>query len=129
MKKLLIIFLSTITLLSPKVIHADEVNIGEKFFNRNITTFEFSEDMQLSLFINPIIWNIYVFAGIIIFFVLLYGGFLFIMGASSGDEKKLAQSKQALTWGMIGLIVVFSSFWIIQIVQIFTGLNILNPDI
>lgn len=82
----------------------------------------------LSELYNPIIWNAYVAAGLISFLVLLGGGFLFIMGAGQADGKKIAQSKQAITWGFVGFLVIFSSFWIIQIIKILTGVDILGGD-
>lgn len=53
---------------------------------------------------------------------------MYIMGAGQADNKKIDQGKQAFTWGLIGLIIVFSSFWIIQIVKIITGLDILSGE-
>jgi len=101
------------------------VDIGAAF-GQNTANFTFGPNLTLSFFITPLIWNAFVITGVGVFFVLLYGGFLYIMGAGQGDNKKIDQAKQAFTWGLIGLIVVFSSFWLIQIVKIFTGLNIIS---
>lgn len=104
------------------------VNIWQEFGNKTLNTLQLDKNSQLSVLTTPLIWNIYILAGIAIFFVLIYGGFMYIMGAGQADNKKIDQGKQAFTWGLIGLIIVFSSFWIIQIVKIITGLDILSGE-
>jgi hypothetical protein len=69
--------------------------------------------------------NIFTVAGIIAFALLILGGFGFIVGSGAGDTKQMEQGKKALTGASIGLIVIFGSFWIIQIVEKLTGLPLL----
>lgn len=73
--------------------------------------------------INAILPNVYVAAGVIIFFMFILGGFNVISGAS--DSHKMEEGKKTITFAIIGLLVVFGSYWIIQIIQIVTGLEIL----
>lgn len=73
--------------------------------------------------INTILPNVYVAAGVIIFFMFILGGFSVISGAS--DSHKMEEGKKTITFAIIGLLVVFGSYWIIQIIQIVTGLEIL----
>ena len=77
--------------------------------------------------VNVIIRNAYVLAGIITLLLLVFGGFTFIIGAGSGDTKKLEQGKQAITGAVIGLIIVVTSYWIVQIVGLVTGVPLLTP--
>lgn len=76
--------------------------------------------------VNVIIRNAYVAAGIITLLLLVFGGFTFIIGAGAGDTKKLEQGKQAITGAVIGLIIVVTSYWIVQIIQLITGINLLG---
>lgn len=73
-----------------------------------------------------ILRNVFVVAGILLFLLLLIGGFSIIMGAGSGDSKKTAQGQQAVTSALVGFLLIFGGYWIIQIIQLVTGLNILN---
>lgn len=76
--------------------------------------------------VNVIIRNAYVAAGIITLLLLVFGGFTLIIGAGAGDTKKLEQGRQAITGAVIGLILVVTSFWIVQIIQLITGINLLG---
>jgi hypothetical protein len=69
--------------------------------------------------------NAFVFAGVIAFVILIFGGFAIIMGAGAGDTKQLEQGKKAMTGAAIGLIIIIGSFWIIQILETLTGMSLL----
>ena len=64
-------------------------------------------------------------AGIILLFLLIAGGFMMISSAGSGDQKKAATSKTMITDALIGFLVIFLSYFIIQIIEVVTGLTIL----
>ena len=71
--------------------------------------------------------NLYLIAGIILFLYLVFGGFKLIV--SNGDPKSTEEGKVALTNAIIGFLIIFTSFWIIQIIQVVTGIPILNANI
>ena len=75
-------------------------------------------------FISDILPNAMIFAGFILFIYMVFGGFLII--SSSGDSKKTDEGKQALTNAVFGFIIIFASYWIIQIIEIITGVPILK---
>ncbi|MFA6007304.1 MAG: hypothetical protein WC784_01490 [Candidatus Shapirobacteria bacterium] len=64
-------------------------------------------------------------AGIILLVLLVAGGFMMIVGAGSGDQKKAATAKTMITDAAIGFLVIFLSYFIIQIVEVITGISIL----
>ena len=76
--------------------------------------------------ISIILKNVYVLAGVFLLILLIFGGFSIIMGAGQGDAKKTGQGKKAATSAVVGFLVIFASYWIIQIIQIITGVEILN---
>ena len=76
--------------------------------------------------VNVIIRNAYVFAGIISFIILVFGGFSVIMAAGSGDTKQLEKGKQTITYAVLGLILVVTSYWVVQIIEKVTGLSLLQ---
>ena len=79
--------------------------------------------------ISIVLKNVYMIAGVLLLFLLIFGGISIIMSAGGGDAKKAAQGKKAVTGAVIGFLVIFASYWIIQIIEFITGLNILSPNI
>jgi hypothetical protein len=77
-------------------------------------------------FISCILPNIYVFAGIILFILLLVGGIGIIKSANGGSEEDLKKGQQAITSALIGFLLIFASYWIIQLIQIISGVKIFN---
>jgi len=77
--------------------------------------------------LSVILKNSLTLIGIIMLILLISGGLMFIIGAGSQDSKKSAQAKSIITDALIGFAVVFLAYFIIQIVQVVTGLNILSP--
>jgi hypothetical protein len=63
----------------------------------------------------------FVIAGIIILFMFILGGISLIAGAGSGDSKRTGQGKQAVTYAVIGFIVVFTAYWIVKLIESLTG--------
>jgi hypothetical protein len=68
--------------------------------------------------------NAIVIAGIILLFLLLFGGLSVIMGAGQSNPQKTAQGKSALTSAVIGFIIIFFAYWIIRAIEIITGATI-----
>ena len=77
----------------------------------------------LSTLINPIIANVLIISGIVAFGTILFAGFTFISAA--GDKVKTAQASQALTYGIIGLVVVAAAFIITKLMGAILGFKFL----
>ena len=77
------------------------------------------------MLLTAIVKNAFILAAVISFILLIFGGFNVIVAA--GDAKKAEQGKTALTGAVTGLLLVLGSFWIIQIIEVITGTNILSP--
>lgn len=60
----------------------------------------------------PLLFSI---AGIILLAYLVWGGFDYL--TSLGDPKKAEAGKQKITAAIIGFIIIFASYWIVQIVD------------
>ena len=63
-------------------------------------------------------------AGIILFIMLLSGGFKFI--TAGGDPKAVEGAKKTLTYAILGMVLVAASFLILRFIQVFTGVNVTN---
>lgn len=84
---------------------------------------------NISQLLNPLLKNSLTLAGIIFLALIIIGGIGMIIGAGNGDQKKAEQSKKTLTSAITGFIIVFTAYLIIQAIETFTGLKILNPDL
>ncbi len=71
--------------------------------------------------INLVVRNLFVFAGIILFLMIIYSGYQIISGGTKGQE----QAKNTMTTAISGVIVMFAAYWILQIVKVVTGADIL----
>ena len=96
------------------------VNIGTKFNS------PFTQLTDLGSFTSLVIQNALVIAGVILLFLLIAGGLGMIIGAGSGDSDQAANGKKAATAAVIGFIVIFAAYWIVQIIEVLTGIQILQ---
>jgi hypothetical protein len=67
------------------------------------------------------------FAGIVLFVMLLVGGFKFI--TSGGDPKAVEGAKKTLTYAIAGLIIILISFLILVLISKITGVNVTKFNI
>ena len=65
---------------------------------------------------------IFPIAGLILFLMISWGGFEVLMG--SGDSGKVQAGKQRVTAAIVGFLVLFSSYLLIQIVEAVFGVVI-----
>lgn len=62
-----------------------------------------------------------VIAGVVLLFFMVFGGFKMIQGAGNNNPQEAAQGKQAVTYAVIGFVLVFAAFWVIQLIELVTG--------
>ena len=91
--------------------------LGEDHFLSNLT----GVGTLVSIFVS----NAIVIAGLILLFLLIFGGYSMIAGAGANNPQKIGQGKQAVTAAVIGFILVFIAYWIVRIVGTATGTNLL----
>jgi hypothetical protein len=109
-----------------------QINIGEEFkigLGRSIIDLfrpktDPSAKPTLGYFISSILPNVYVLAGIILFLLLFGGGLMVIVGGGQQNPEKTAQGSKAITAAVAGFLIIFASYWIIQIIERITGLKI-----
>ncbi len=89
------------------------------FLNRNETVRGVYNEP--STLVNLIVNNIFVFAGVIIFGLTIYSGFQFVSGGSKGIDN----AKQTMTTALIGFLMMFAAYWVVQIIEAMTGVSIL----
>ena len=64
------------------------------------------------------------FAAIVLFIMLLAGGFKLI--TAGGDPKAAESAKKTITYAIAGMVVVASAFLILRFIGVFTGVDVVN---
>lgn len=103
------------------------VNIGNKFRIGGEPISEIYPTFG-SLF-STILFNVYTIAGIILLFLLILAGFNFIIGAGSQQSEKMQKAKKTMTASLAGFIIIFASYFIIQLIEAITGAKILDTNL
>lgn len=70
----------------------------------------------------PLLFSI---AGIFLLAYLVWGGFDYL--TSMGDPKKAEAGKGKITNALLGFIIIFVAFWLVQIIDYFLKLKVYNP--
>ena len=84
---------------------------------------------DLSTIVSLILNNALTIAGILLLILLIFGGLTFIIGAGGNDPKKAQQGQKAITNALLGFAIVFLAYFIIQIIEVLTGLDILKSNL
>lgn len=101
--------------------YADEGGVDIKTFFSPAETFP-----TIGSLVSILIKNVMVIAGIITFIMIVMIGWKVIQAAGQGESDKMSQGKDALKAAIIGLVLIVSAYWIVQIVQYVTGVSILE---
>mgnify|MGYP001615724931 CR=1 FL=1 len=96
------------------------INIGDKFGS------PLRDVADIGGLVSTIISVALTLAGIIVLTLFVLGGIGIIAAAGSDNPEGAAKGKQAVTSALIGFIIVFAAYWIIQIIENLTGITILN---
>ena len=83
-----------------------------------------ARDLTLGEIITNVLNIVFVVAGLILFLNIIQAGFQLLIGAQDPKAKDAA-SKQ-ITNSIIGFIIIFVAYWIVQAVEIVLGISILK---
>lgn len=114
--------------MSNRLLISEAVNLGKEF---KITPDKGIGDPgsgfeNIGEVISRVLPNIYTVAGIILLFLLIGGGFMFIVGAGNDSPDQAKKGKQAISAALAGFAIIFASYWIIQLIQYLTGIRIVG---
>ena len=100
-----------------------QINIGEELLldGGGVASLNTIGDL-----VSAILPNVYILAGVILFFLLIGGGLMFIVGAGQESPERAGQGKKTITAALAGFLVIFASYWIMQIIRIVTGIDMLG---
>lgn len=85
---------------------------------------KFTGDQALTEVFSALLPYIFVIAGLLLLGAIIIAGFQFL--TSAGEPKKTAQAKGCLTDAVVGFLVIFISYWLIQIIEIIFNIKILG---
>ncbi len=95
-----------------------EISLSDKMILKDGTpvkeVFNSTDDL-----INLIVKVVFVGAGTVLFVMIVMAGFSMI----GGDSKDKDKAKTTMTSAAIGFIVMFAAYWIMQIIQLLTGIK------
>ncbi len=78
------------------------------------------ENLSIGDIISKLLPYLFVLAGLGLLVFLILGGFQLMV--SGGDPKATEQAKGKITGAVIGFIIIFISYWLVQILQVVFGL-------
>lgn len=118
-KSILFLLLLPITYyLLPSPVYA-QVPIGERFGA------PFREITDVGGLVSAVVSNLYILAGIVFLVLFIWGGLNVIGSAGNSDPQQAAKGWKIITSAFVGFLIIFTSYWIIKIIELVTGLKIL----
>lgn len=96
----------------------DQLNIGDTLCLSDSTPVSQVYTTPAFL-VNLLVTNLFTIAGVIIFLLIFYAGFKFISQGTKGKEE----AKGIVTSAIAGLLIMFSAYWVLQIVKALTGVD------
>jgi hypothetical protein len=81
-------------------------------------------NLTLPTIVSGLIRGALVVAAVVFFFILVIGGIKWI--ASGGDKAATEGARNQITAALVGLVIVFAAWAIVQLIQVFFGVNIFS---
>ncbi|KKT67474.1 MAG: hypothetical protein UX25_C0022G0009 [Candidatus Woesebacteria bacterium GW2011_GWC2_45_9] len=92
----------------------------ERVQNIGLPNFRF-KDLFIGDVLTSFIPYLFVAAGVLLLLYLVYGGLGLML--SRGDPKGVQSAKDKITGALVGFIIVFVSYWLVQIVGKILGIT------
>ncbi|OGD10142.1 hypothetical protein A2397_03810 [Candidatus Amesbacteria bacterium RIFOXYB1_FULL_44_23] len=108
------------------------VDLRDELFwtHPNISPAFRSNTSGISNIIGLFLPNIIIMAGVYFVGLIVYGGYqLIVYGGQYNPAGRVQKAKNSITYGLIGLLLVISAYFILQIVSTITGINLINPPV
>lgn len=92
--------------------------------NDKLGEFSAAKDLRVEGMVSGFLKLVLVIAGLAFFFILVIGGVKWIL--SGGDKAHTEGARNQITAALVGLVIVFSAWAILQLINTFFGVNILE---
>ena len=100
------------------------ISIVDEFFNTTGGK-KYDQLTDVGALVSLFIKIVFAVSGVIILVFIIMAGIGLIAGAGSSDPEKIEKGKQSATSALIGFVVVFVAYWIVQLIELWTGIRIL----
>ena len=106
------------------------MNIISKVFAQDIPYGDYNRAIgvttgdNLGSIVNAFLPTLMTLAGLILFGMLVMGGFTMLAGAA--DKESQEKGKKMITSSLTGFFIIFLAYWIAQILQVIFKVNILS---
>lgn len=87
----------------------------------------FTDVKNISSLVTTFLNIAFVLAGLILLFFFIFGGIGMISNAGSDNPQQMEQAKKTVTSALIGFVIVFAAYWIVQLLGKIAGVTILTP--
>ncbi len=100
-----------------------QVDIGSQFFGGSHFL---ASPTGVGTLVSTIVAGAIALAGVILLILLISGGIGIIAGAGNDNPQQVESGKKAVTSAILGFILVFAAYWIVKLIEIVTGVQILG---
>lgn len=109
-------------LLATSVLAVETIDLG-----KDLGAFDPAKSLTIPGMVSGFLGLVLVIAGLAFFFILVIGGIKWIL--SGGDKAHTEGARNQITSALVGLVIVFSAWAIVQLIDTFFGVNILKLDL
>lgn len=90
----------------------------QKFGSGNVVI---NQSLTLGEIISDVLPFLFAAAGLLLLLFLLYGGLSLML--SRGDPKAVQSAKDKITGAVVGFVIVFVAYWLVQIIGTILGID------
>ena len=76
---------------------------------------------QPAFLVNLIVRNLMILGGMMVLVLAIIVGYKYL----TGGKKALQDINQIALWGLVGFLIMFGAYWIVQLIKLITGADIL----
>ncbi len=81
---------------------------------------------NLGQLVSSLLNNIFYLAGFLLIILFLAAGYSFMMAAGKGESNSFEKGKKTLTAALLGFAIIIASYFLVQLIELITGVNILQ---
>lgn len=82
---------------------------------------KFGTDTKISDIVSAAVPLVFTFAGMLLLVYLVFGGLQLML--SGGEPKNAQAAKSHITNALIGFVIIFVAYWVVQLIGIIFGLQ------
>lgn len=79
------------------------------------------ENMTIGTIVDAAIPYVIGFAGLILFLMIIAGGFMLL--TSAGNDEKVKKGQGLIVSALLGFVIIFVAYWIMQMLEYILGIN------